>query len=78
MKFEDINHIAIQRCIIRLQVNVEDFKDMDELKKHLKELRIKSYRKKNKEYFRVYMRERYRNKKGLVVENPILQPINPI
>ena len=65
MKFEDINHIAIQRCIIRLGVNVEDFKDINELKLHLKKLRYESYRKKNKEYLKTYMRERYRKKKGI-------------
>ena len=79
MKLEDINHISVQRSVINLQIDLEPFKDYKELREYLKKNKSNIYRKLHPEYFRTYMRERYRKKKGIKPpENPILQPINPI
>ena len=66
MKLEDINHIAVQRSIISLQIDIEPFKDYKELREYLKKNKGKFYRKQNAEYFKKYMRDRYRKKHGIV------------
>jgi hypothetical protein len=67
MKIEDINHITVLKTIKRFNINVEPFKDYKELSVYIRENYRRFYQKEKAEYFRTYMRERYRKKKGIVI-----------
>lgn len=65
MLLSDIKHRGTISCISTLQIDIEPFKDLAELKEYINKNRQKLYRKVNAKYFRDYMRERYRDKNGV-------------
>jgi hypothetical protein len=69
MKIEDVRHRATIDCIKKYNIDIEPFDNIDLLRKHLRSVKCKDYRLKNKEYFRKYMYDymydRYGMKKNL-------------
>jgi hypothetical protein len=63
MKIEEIYHVTTLRTIKKYDINIENFKDISELREYINKNIKKLYQRKNAEYFRTYMRERYRLKK---------------
>lgn len=60
MNLSDIKHKSTRKCVTNLKIDVEQFATIDELKEYVKKNRHRLYRQLHPEYFREYMRERYR------------------
>jgi selenocysteine-specific translation elongation factor len=60
MRIEDIVNIKTLENIEKYNINIEEFDDINTLRTYITKLRTKNYRDNKKDYFRVYMRERYR------------------
>jgi hypothetical protein len=60
MRLQDITNKSTLKAINNYNIDVSPFKDKEELRVYIKLNQSKLYSQKNKEYFRNYMRERYR------------------
>lgn len=61
MRLEEITNKSTLKAIKNYNIDVSPFKDKEELRVYIKLNQSKLYAQKNKEYFRNYMRERYRS-----------------
>jgi hypothetical protein len=68
MKLDEIKHKGTYHSIIDLEIDIEPFKDINELRDYIKLNKARIYRQKNSEYYKNYMRERYRKIKELPEE----------
>jgi hypothetical protein len=59
MKLADIKNKNTLRCIQNLNIDVEPFATIDELRTYIKMNRTQLYQQKNADYFRTYMRQKY-------------------
>jgi GGDEF domain-containing protein len=75
MHIADITNKNTLKCIENYGIDIAPFKDKHELQVYIKLNHAKLYRAKNNEYFRAYMRERYRQSKGGKVNNYKRKPI---
>jgi len=64
MRLEDITNKSTLKAINNYNIDVSPFKDKEQLRVYIKLNQSKLYAQKNKEYFRNYMRERYRTSMG--------------
>lgn len=61
MKLEEIKHTATLKSLKSYpEINVEDYDNINDLRKRILFLRKQIYRKSHAEYFRTYMRNKYR------------------
>jgi len=60
-----LNDIRTIENVKKYKLNIELFEDVKMLRLHIKSLQNKDYYKFNKEYYKVYMRERYRKTRVL-------------
>ena len=60
MNLLDIKHKSTRKCVTNLKIDIEKFSTIDELKEYIRKNKHKLYRDQHPEYFREYMRERYR------------------
>jgi len=64
MKLEDIINIKTIENIQKYGINIGDFEDIISLRFYITSIRNKIYRNTKKEYYKIYMRERYRSKRN--------------
>jgi 3-hydroxy-3-methylglutaryl CoA synthase len=61
MKIEEINHNTTLQALARHpEIKIEEYDTIEELRKAIKFINKQNYRKKKAEYFRTYMRDKYR------------------
>jgi hypothetical protein len=61
MQLKDITHTSTLKALATYpEINIDDFDTIEELRKRILFVRKQKYRKVNAEYFRTYMRNRYR------------------
>ena len=60
MRIEEIINIRTIENIQKYNINLDEFEDINALRSHITKIKTKEYRNTKKEYFREYMRERYR------------------
>ena len=76
MLITEIINIKTIENIEKFKIDISEFNDIKILRKHIDSLRNIDYCRVNKEYYKVYMRERYREKirvvKPLLPRVPIL------
>jgi hypothetical protein len=64
MLLEEITHKSTLKAVQNYGIDVSPFSDKEELRMYIKLNQGKLYSQKNREYFRNYMRDRYRALKG--------------
>jgi hypothetical protein len=65
MRIEDIRNRATVNAIRKHNVDISLFENIEQIRNHLKCLKLKRYRETHKDYFRDYMYQRCGMKKNL-------------